>query len=108
MIDWSAIFGSIGFGSAGLALLILGILSQRLGRVTNAPAYFLGFYLGACMVGCGWLARLIHVNDPDSITATLQDNVMWVMVYNGFPSVGITLGLILAWRYWSWLLAERD
>lgn len=108
MFDWAGLLGSIGFGSISLTLIILGVLSQRLGRVTNAPAYYLGFYLGGCMVGCGMLGRLIHINDPDSVTSTLQDSGMWVMVYNGFPAIGITLGLILAWRYWSWLLAERD
>ena len=28
--------------------------------------------------------------------------------YLGLPAIAVTMGVISAWRYWSWLLAERN
>jgi hypothetical protein len=40
---------------------------------------------------------------PDEAAADL----FWVMAYRGLPAAAVTLGLVGAWRCWSWLLAER-
>jgi hypothetical protein len=38
----------------------------------------------------------------------LSNETGWVLLYNGLPALAVTLGLFVAWRYWSWLLAERN
>ncbi len=97
----------IGFGSISIALLVMGRLSYRLGRVTRANAYYVWFYVAAGLVAVGATARIINFSGRFASSAELHQNVGWVLAYLGAPVAGVTLGLILAWRYWSWLLAER-
>lgn len=107
MIDWLGIFAVIGTLSIGVALLVLGALSRRLGRVTRSKAYYVGFYVSALMVAVGVVARLMNLSDSVASIADLHHNIVWVLLYHGVPAVGVTLGVMIAWRYWSWLLAER-
>jgi hypothetical protein len=107
MFDWAGAFGALGMASITITLLIMGTLSQRLGRVTKAPLYYIGFYIAAILVGLGVVSRIINLNDDISASSELHRRVLWVLLYNGGPVVGITIGLFFAWRYWSWLLTER-
>ena len=107
VFDWPGVFAVLGFASIAIALVLLGLLSKRLGQMTHSPAYHAGFHVGAFFVAMGVVARLINLTDPVASSARLQHNILWVLVYNGAPTIGVTLGVIIAWRYWSWLLAER-
>jgi len=107
-MGWLGLFGALGMVSISICLFVVGSLSRRLGRVTKAKAYFVGFYISAGLVLIGAMARLYHLGITDTEQIELSDNVLWVMLYNGAPALGITLGLVFAWRYWSWLLAERN
>ncbi|MFW5708931.1 MAG: hypothetical protein ACOCX5_01800 [Chloroflexota bacterium] len=97
--------GMLGISSL---LIVMGRLSQRLGRVTRARAFYIGFYVGAALVLAGAGVRFLLVLDPSIDTVDLTDTVLWVLLYNGAPALGLTIGVIVAWRYWSWLLAERS
>lgn len=108
MFDWSGAFSVLGMLSISVALIVMGLLSSRLGRVTKAKAYHIGFYVASLLVAIGGIARLANLTDKVAVQTNLHNNVLWVLLYNGTPATGITLGLILAWRYWSWLLTERD
>jgi len=107
-VDWLGLFGVLGMASISLCLMVMGALSRRLGRVTKAKSYFWGFYFSAILVFIGVIARLAHLGEPATRQISLSNDLTWVMLYNGAPSLGITLGLVFAWRYWSWLLAERN
>jgi len=107
-MDWAGLLGLIGPISIGLALLVLGLLSKRLGSVTRAPRYYLGFYLAVLLMGISILARLLNVGRGAAAVAELNRNPGWVMLYNGLPAIAVTIGLFVGWRYWSWLLAERN
>ncbi|GAB4314234.1 MAG: hypothetical protein Kow00117_06590 [Phototrophicales bacterium] len=93
------LFGLIGLLSIAIMMFVLGMLSQRLGRVTRAAPYYYGFFLSAIFVLIGVGARLVYPVD--------SDDPAWVLLVNGTPALGITIGLVVAWHYWSWLLAER-
>ena len=108
MIDWLGAIGLLGMFSIVVALVLLGLLSKRMARATRTPAYYLGFYVAAVFVAIGVLARLINLTDRVAPSANMHDNIAWVVLYNGAPTLGVTLGVIIAWRYWSWLLAERS
>jgi hypothetical protein len=108
VIDWSGLFGLLGLSSIGVALLVMGLLSKRLGSVTRAPRYYLGFYVATLMVALSLLARLLNVGRGVAAVAVLNRDLGWVLLYNGIPALAITLGLFVGWRYWSWLLAERN
>jgi hypothetical protein len=108
VIDWSGLFGLLGLCSLGVALLVMGLLSKRLGSVTRAPRYYLGFYVAALIMAVSVIARLVNIGRGVAAIAVLSRDFGWVLLYNGLPALAVTLGLYVAWRYWSWLLAERN
>lgn len=97
----SELLALAGTAGIGAALVVLGLLSRKLGRVTHARPYYLGFFMGALLVWIAVFARLVTLGDR-------QASTLRALVFDGFPAIGLTLGVIFAWRYWSWLLAERD
>ena len=104
-MDAAALIGLIGPLSIGIALTIMGLLSKRLGDQARAKPYYLGFFLGALLFGISIAAQFLDLalTIPHTDTDTL-----WVILDDGLPALAVTLGVISAWRYWSWLLAERD
>ncbi len=94
----------MGLFSIAITLVVLGLLSKRLGKVTRAPRYYRGFFLAAVLLGVSLVIRLVnllqsHIPSADDPTA--------IILYVGLPAFALTISLIIAWRYWSWLLAER-
>ena len=99
------LFALMGMFSVAVALVVLGLLSKRLGQVTRAPRYYRGFYAAAVLLIISILFRLVnilqsHIPAPDDSVA--------VIFYIGLPAFALTISLMIAWRYWSWLLAERS
>lgn len=88
----------------GMALVVIGLLSRRLGEATRAAPYHIGFYVAAGLVLVSVLARLFNLL---FVPATVDDP-LWIALYSGLPALAVTIGVFVAWRYWSWLLAERD
>lgn len=107
-MEWSGWFAIIGLIAIAAALIVVGLLSKRMGEATRAAPFYLGFFLAALLVlvsivarAANLLLRLVPMN-------RLLEDPLWILLYNGLPALGLTLGVIFAWRYWSWLLAERD
>jgi hypothetical protein len=96
-----------GAAGIGVMLLVLAVLSRRLGA-THARPMYLGFVVAAGLLFAS--AGLHAANEVLQFAPVdaAQAEIGWVLVLDGLPAVGITLGLLLAWHYWSWLLAERD
>lgn len=115
---WLGQLALLGPASISLMLLVMGILSQRLGRAIHARPYYLVFYLAAALVAVAVIVRLLNLgtaiptppisNPSESPEFAAPMAVGWVVLYNGLLALGITLGLVVSWHYWSWLLAERD
>mgnify|MGYP003987973887 CR=1 FL=1 len=108
MSDLSTLFSIIGMTSMVVMLILLGLLSKRMGKVTKTPSYYIGFYVGSAFVFIGVVVRIATFADKVSNTASSDNCISLVLLYNGAPALGITIGVIAAWRYWSWLLAERN
>lgn len=109
MTTVAGVFALIGPLSLCVALVTLGILSRRLGRVTRDRPYYRGFFIAALMVFTGVVSRVVHlINGVAEVADIPQNTTAWVLLTNGVPALGMLLGLVVAWRYWSWLLAERD
>jgi hypothetical protein len=106
-IDWGGLFALVGPASVAIALVVMGLLSRRLGSVMRTPRYYVGFFIAAALMIVSVLARVLNVGHGDNFAALLGQNAVSVILYIGLPSIAITTGLIVAWRYWSWLLAER-
>ena len=104
-VDFLSLLGLLGPFSIAVSLLILGLLSKRLGDQGSARPYYLGFFAGATLIaisiGAQFLELLMRFPHTES-------DVLWVILAEGLPALAVTFGVISAWRYWSWLLAERD
>lgn len=90
-------------------LIVLGRLSGRLGAASGVEAHHRLFYLGSVLIalGLGIVSALQGLVPADWLASTRQE-VAWVLIIDGLPALGITLGVLAAWRYWSWVLAERS
>jgi len=97
-MDW------IGYACLSISLFWLALLSRRLGRVTNAAPHYAGLFVAAALLMACAVIRLINAWRGVDVDA----QSWWVVVYSGLPAIAVTLALSFAWRYWSWLLAERD
>jgi hypothetical protein len=94
----------MGVFSIAVALVVLGLLSKRLGQVTRAPRYYRGFFVAALLLIVSLLFRLLNLVQSHIPAA---DDPVSVIFYIGVPAFALTISLMIAWRYWSWLLAER-
>ncbi len=86
-------------------------VENRLGAVLKMPPLYRRFYLGAGLVGFSLIAYVVFVSmaaDPASAPQLHSDvaQAVWLLVYHLPLAAGLTVGLVTAWRYWSWLLRE--
>lgn len=108
LVDITAVLSLIGQLSLGAVMILLARLSQQLGHVTHARQHYVWLYVSAVLM---WLsvavqfALLVHGVDGYQ---QLHEDVVWVLLIKGLPTLGITIAVVVAWHYWSWLLAERD
>jgi hypothetical protein len=103
------LLGLLGWTATGVALWVLGRLSRRLGRVTRARSLYYGLYIGAGLIWAGMAARGLFLLQANAAGDALRSSsILYTLLADGLPAVGITLGLLVTWYYWSWLLAERD
>lgn len=107
-MDWMGLLGLLGGIAIATALVVLGLLSKRLGSVTRTPPYYVWLYVAAGLMLVSILTRLVHLGQGPEVAVTLIEDKVSVLLYAGLPAIAITLGVVVAWRYWSWLLAERN
>ncbi len=101
--------------SAPLAIaitaIVLGLLSKRLGVVTHMPPYYRWFYVAAALACVATFFGLLYVlsglaclNDDD----LLCDETLYILTYSIPLALSLSISTATAWRYWGWLLIERD
>jgi chromate transport protein ChrA len=102
--------GSLGLLSVIVTLLTLAALSQRIGEVTKMPPLYRGFYIGAACLVVALFVRLLRVStlmaSPEG-AAFLNDDLFYLLAYHLPSALGLTVSLVVTWRYWSWLLREQ-
>jgi hypothetical protein len=98
MISLQLLLGLIGPASMIVALIVLALLSQRLGAVTKRAPIYRWFYVSVILIAVSIVARLFAPDALDYRAALLYDVPL---------ALGLTLAVVIAWRYWSWLLSER-
>jgi hypothetical protein len=89
-------------------LIVLALLSRRLGNVTHARRYYRGLYFAAALLGIGIAARFYYLTNSQFNLTPLNQNLVYILLCEGLPALALTLALLVTWYYWSWLLAERD
>ena len=102
---------SLGLVGVAAMLIILGLLSRRLGAVLKLPPAYRWAYAGAVLVSVAALADLVRV----AAIAEESSFPAWVTASGfllGFVylplSMGLLAGLVVVWRYWRWLLTRSD
>jgi hypothetical protein len=100
--------GASGLAGVALALVVLGLLSRRLGKATRTTRHYIGFFFAAELLFVSAAAQLANLLFQFASVDDLATSFFWVFLYSGLPAIGVTIGLFFAWHYWSWLLAERD
>jgi len=108
LTEVTAVLGLFGQVSLGIVMILLARLSQRLGEVTHARQHHLWFYVAAILTWIGVGVELFLLGHGVDGAEQLQQDVVWVLLIKGLPTLGITIAVVVAWHYWSWLLAERD
>ena len=93
------LLSAAGPGSLAVTLVVMGLLSQRLGAVTKMPSHYRWFFVGAGFLGVSVAARLLAVGEGGEMLA---------LVYAASIVMGGVIGVLTAWRYWSWLFGERN
>jgi hypothetical protein len=96
------LFGLCGPVSILIALVVLALLSQRLGAVTKRAPLYRWLFVSVALVGVSIVGRLISALTPGGDPA-----YSGIMLYDVLFVLGLALAVIVAWRYWSWLLHER-
>ncbi|MBK8026607.1 MAG: hypothetical protein IPK19_35770 [Chloroflexi bacterium] len=91
--------------AVAFAYTVLGLLSRKLGDATRAHRYYLGFFVAAGLMLLNAGARFAYTL-LSTESGSLADGLR-VFLLEGLPAVAATLAVMMAWRYWSWLLAER-
>lgn len=106
-----ALLGCLGEGAILYAVFILLRLSQKLGEVTKMRPYYKGYYAAAVSIGLSVAIRFVQASfiatayAGESITA----HSMWLgmtLAHHIFLALGLTLTLVIAWKYWGWLYGE--
>ncbi len=89
-------------------LYIFANLSQRLGAVTKIKPYYYGFYAAIGFLAVALLSRVILSSialSPESGTG--QADLIALGVYHIPFLIAVTISVLVAWRYWSWLFKEK-
>lgn len=85
-------------------MLVLGELSRRLGSVLKKGQSHRWFYLAAGLQIISIIVRLLHIDRMENETG----DTVAALVYIVPLTLGITLGLVITWRYWGWLVYASD
>jgi hypothetical protein len=100
----------IGLGAVMYMLYIFANLSRRLGQVTKMRPYYRAFYVAIGFLTIPALARIFFGNLALATGATqnMFDSTSLALVVYHIPFlIAMALSVVVAWRYWSWLLKEK-
>jgi hypothetical protein len=96
---WFMVMGTVGLM---VMLLVLAHLSRHFGAVAKRPPHYRFFYLAIIVVLIGLGFRIL-LDDGQGIVHAGD-----ALVYDMCLFIGILIAVLTAWRYWGWLLYERE
>ena len=111
MIALGSLLGALSTLSLLVILYVLAKLSERFGTVIKMRPRYRYYYIGLSLVFIGWIAQLLVMVVglmPTSAQFWLNSSWFLLLAYYLPVALGVTIGLVITWRYWSWLVAERN
>ena len=91
-----------------IALWVLAQISRRFGEVTHRPPLYRGFYMAFGLMLCPLTVRLLAIGLTATEHAERGGNSAGAALYDLPLALGMTLAVVVAWRYWGWLLYARE
>jgi len=105
------VLSPLGTFSLIVLFFILARLSEKLGAVTKMAPHYRWFWVGLGFLVIALIAQFLRIG----VLFAKQDSNLWLdtpefylITYHLPMAIGITISLVVTWRYWSWLLTERD
>ena len=90
-------------------LYVLAKLSERFGSVIKMPPIYRYYYWAAALVVMGLITQLLTaVVDPPVLLNNLSKPWLLLFLYDVPVSIGLTMSLVITWRYWRWLVNENN
>lgn len=83
-----------------VAQVVMALLSKRLGEVTKRAPTYRWFFVSAGLVSISILLQLLGI--------VSGGEAAFAIVYDIFLTLGLALSVVIAWKYWSWLLSESS
>jgi hypothetical protein len=105
------LLGSVSLLAIVLLLYILARLSERFGAVIKMQPLYRYYYPAGGLISFSFLIHLVVINSqliPGLNLSWLTASWLLLLVYYLPLGVGLTISLIVTWRYWSWLVTEGD
>ena len=103
--------GTVGTLSVIALFYILAKLSEKFGSVIKMAPIYRYYYLAILLLCLSYIVQLILVR----VTLTAEYFPAWLtapwfllLTYYLPRAIGVTIALIITWRYWSWLITERN
>lgn len=100
-------FGPVALIAVIFLLDLYFTLSQRLGEVTRMRPYYRRFWIAGLSVGLAAVVQVLrtaaHLSQAPQV-AFLLSPVLSIFAFHLPLLLGVVVGVLTAWRYWSWLL----
>jgi hypothetical protein len=105
------LLGSLGTLSLVVLFYILAKLSERFGSVIRMRPIYRYYYVGLILMLIGYATHLgaaQAISTPEVVPAWLRAGWFLLIGHHLPLATGMTIGLMITWRYWSWLVTEQD
>jgi hypothetical protein len=111
LIGFGSLLGALSTLSILVIIYILARLSERFGSVVKMRPRYKYYYGALILLSIGWIAQLLVLTTPLT-PSTFQSwfNSDWfvLLAYYLPIATGTTIGLVITWSYWGWLVTERN
>jgi hypothetical protein len=111
MAAFITLLSPMGTISVMFLFFILARLSEKLGAVTRLPPFYRWFWVGTGFLGVALISQLLRITaalTKQTSYPLLNNPTFYLVTYHLPLSIGVTIGLVVTWRYWGWLLTERN
>jgi hypothetical protein len=99
LLTWLSLLGPF---SVLIVLVVVALLSSRLGAVTRRPPLYRWLFVSAALIGVALTFRVASMDEAGRLVGYAS------LVYDVPVIMALLLGVVVVWRYWGWLLYERD
>lgn len=90
---------------------ILARISERFGAVIKMAPIFRYYYVGLVFLAISLVTHFVVVYvllALEKTPAWVNSSLFLLLAYHLPLAIGLSLGLVITWRYWSWLVTEQN